>query len=221
MGPNYLFVCYFLWESAFPVTGNKTSVSNEFTNEQSLNSISEPIHTGNGTKEWKNNLKSIGNSTGSEIQRHEENQHELDNKTDRMFVDSNHTIIDNKVIKLIQDSNRTESNLLNNSSDMSTNKSRRIELATIEIRNETSTSISSASTTRYIVNGSTQLIQDKEQTYSHSDLGYISTTQVTDNKTNISELKHKEKKHILTHKTKHKYLKHLNLGMYIYIYNLW
>lgn len=211
MGPNYLLVCYFLWESAFPIAGNKTSDFNEFTTEHSLDLISERLKSGNRAMEKAERHTLFGNSTENITQWQAEYKTEPHNSSMKVPQDSIQIVINSTSIKMIKENNQTELNLVSNSSDKSSNKSTKIEFTTMEDRNTTNTKTSLVSTSSIIVTEDPQ-IQPIAQTGSYNTSTYDSTTNAYNDKTILSGKN--GHKHILTHKLRHKILKHLNLGTY-------
>lgn len=150
----------------------------------------------------------FGNSTENITQWQAEYKTEPHNSSMKVPQDSIQIVINSTSIKMIKENNQTELNLVSNSSDKSSNKSTKIEFTTMEDRNTTNTKTSLVSTSSIIVTEDPQ-IQPIAQTGSYNTSTYDSTTNAYNDKTILSGKN--GHKHILTHKLRHKILKHLNL----------
>lgn len=206
-GHNYLFVCFLVWDCAFPVTSNNANSTIDFGNAHHTNTISENkqlLHHGNETQKLElTSFLSLDNSSVYDVYKLDENKYK---KVKGMQTSSENPV--NNSIIISKDDNGKESNLQDNLSDEMPNSSYMIELTSASdslLRPNQSTieTVSDGMATHD--NTSTSRKEDK-----HTK-GYLFN--ITDNNSRGQLTKGTHQDSILTRtKPKHRIFKHLNLG---------
>lgn len=205
-GHTYLFVCFLVWDCAFPVTSNNANSTIDFVNKHLTNTIYENkllLQNGNETQKLELTTLSSDNSSVNDVYKLDENKY----KNVKGMETSSENPVNNSII-ISKDDNGKESNLRDNLSDEMPNSSYMIELT-------------SASDSILRPNGSTiETVSDGMATHENTSTsrkedkhtkGYLFN--ITDNNMGRQLTKGTHPDSIQTiRKPKHKIFKHLNLG---------